>query len=48
MGVDYARNMYSDLQQITKYYTKCHLVGTFLKLKKIKIYSVEVVEVWYL
>jgi hypothetical protein len=34
MGVGYARNMYSDLQEIIKYCAKCHLVGTFLKLKK--------------
>jgi hypothetical protein len=27
-GVGFARNMYSDLQEIIKYYTKCHLVGT--------------------
>jgi hypothetical protein len=32
MGVGYARNMYSDLQEIIKYCTKCHLVGNFLKL----------------
>jgi hypothetical protein len=32
MGVGYARNMYSDWQEIIKYCTKCHLVGTFLKL----------------
>jgi hypothetical protein len=34
MGVGYARNMQSDLQEIIKYCTKCHFVGTFLKLKK--------------
>jgi hypothetical protein len=32
MGVGYARNMYSDLQEIIKYCTKCHLFGTFFKI----------------
>jgi hypothetical protein len=32
MGMGYARNMYSDLQEIIKYCTNCHLVGTFFKL----------------
>jgi hypothetical protein len=31
MGVGYTQNMYSNLQEIIKYCTKCHL-GTFLKL----------------
>jgi hypothetical protein len=33
MGVGYAWNIYSDLQEIIKYCKKCHLVETFFKIK---------------